>query len=301
MMPPQIPRPYSGEPFATPAAVASGVAPHRFRNRDLEAPFRAVRAAAGTTHTLVERCRAYQQRAGDDEFFSHVTAARLWGIPLPWWLERRRELDVSVFRPGHPPQSAGVIAHRISHAVPLRSRQGLSLASPVETWIQLGAVLGLDELIIAADGIMRRKRPLATYDELHAAAMSAFRRPGVRRLRAALVEARAGTDSPRETRARLIIVRAGLPEPVVGHTVFDQKGDFVGTPDLFYVQYRIAMDYEGDGHRTDTQTFNDDIERAELFQDADCRYVRITRDHVDNPHRLVARVRNALIQRGWTP
>ncbi len=100
---------------------------------------------------------------------------------------------------------------------------------------------------------------------------------------------------------RLIIVRAGLPEPVIGFTVHNARGEFVGTPDLFYPQYRIALEYEGDGHRTDTQTFNDDIERAELFQEAGCRYVRITRDHVDNPHRLVTRVRNALLQRGWNP
>ncbi len=112
---------------------------------------------------------------------------------------------------------------------------------------------------------------------------------------------RPGTDSPRETQTRLIITRAGLPEPVIGFKVFDDRGDFIGTPDLFYPKYRIAMEYEGDGHRISVQTFNDDIERTEQFQDAHCRYVRITRDHIDHPHRLVSRVRNALIQRGWRP
>jgi hypothetical protein len=185
--------------------------------------------------------------------------------------------------------------------VPLRTISRLPIAPPVETWLQLGAVLALDDLIIAADGLVRRKRPLATIDELHQAVRGAYRRPGLAMLRAALSEVRAGTDSPRETLTRLIITRGGLPEPIVHFAVHNDRGDFVGTPDLFYPRYRIALEYEGDGHRTNIQTFNDDIERAELFQEADCRYVRITRDHVDRPHRLVSRVRNVLIQRGWTP
>jgi hypothetical protein len=223
----------------------------------------------------------------------------LWGLPLPSRLQRRAEIDVSVFRPGNPPQTAGVIGHQIARTVPLRSRYGLAVAPPVETWLQLGSVLGLDDLIVAADGILRRKNRLATLEQLQSAVAQSFRRPGLRLLRMALPELRAGTDSPRETLMRLIITRAGLPEPVVGHAVRNDRGDFVGTPDLFYPEYRIALEYEGDGHRTDTRTFIDDIERAELFQEAGCRYVRITRDHVDHPHRLVSRVRNVLIQRGW--
>ena len=80
----QIPRPYAGPPFST---AAPQVPLHRFRGRDLEAPFRAVRAVPGTTSTdrldelamrqaLVALCAAYSVRAGVDEFFSHVTAAR---------------------------------------------------------------------------------------------------------------------------------------------------------------------------------------------------------------------------------
>ena len=175
------------------------------------------------------------------------------------------------------------------------------MAPAVETWIQLGSILNRDALIVVGDAIVRRKRPLATLEQLHVAAHTAFRRPGVRSLRLALAEVRPGTDSPQETRSRLLIVRAGLPEPTVGFTVHNDRGDFVGTPDLFYPLYRVAIEYEGDGHRANDQVFRDDIERAELFQDAGCRYVRATADDVARPHRLVARVRNALLQRGWRP
>jgi len=297
----EIQHPYRGAPFGASAALAAGVPPRRLRRRDLEVPFHAVRAERGTLESLVALCRAYTIRADANEFFSHVTAARLWRIPLPSCLELRRDIDVAVFVPGHPPQSRGVIGHRISRSVPLRVVSGVRVAPPVETWLQLVGVLELDDLIVATDALVRRKHPLATVAELQAAVRKAYRRPGLRLLKRALPEVRPGTDSPRETLTRLIVTRAGLPEPVVHFEVHNERGDFVGTPDLFYPQYRIALEYEGDGHRTDIQTFNDDIERAELFQEAGCRYVRITRDHVDRPHRLVSRVRNVLIQRGWTP
>lgn len=167
--------------------------------------------------------------------------------------------------------------------------------------MQLASVLSVDDLIVATDALMRRKHRLASAEELRVAAAKASRRPGVRKLRAALVEARAGTDSPQETRTRLIIVRSGLPEPLIGHTVHTERGEFVGTPDLAYPDFRIALEYEGEIHRTNDQVFADDLERAELFQDAGWRYVRITKEHLANPQRLVARVRNALIQRGWRP
>ena len=268
---------------------------------DLASPFRGVRAPADSVLSLVDLCRAYRERAGDNEFFSHVTAARLMGVPLPFRLQRRRELDSSVFHPNHPPQAAGVIGHRISRGVPLRTIAELPVAPPAETWIQLGSVLSGDDLIMATDGFLRRKFKLATVEELQWALANSFRRPGLRSLHAALAEARSNTDSPRETLCRLIIRRAGLPEPSIRFTVYDQDGFFVGTPDLAYEEYKIAMDYEGDGHRTDDRVWQDDVERAELFQDATWRYVRLTKDHVDNPPQLVARVRKVLIQRGWKP
>ena len=301
MTQPDFARPYSGPAFPTSRALASGVTPGRLRSSDLAAPFSGVRIPAHADLDLRELCRAYRQRAGDDEFFSHVTAARLWGVPLPLNLQRRVALDSSVFHPNHPPQTTGVIGHRISHPVPLRTIAGLPVAPPAETWIQLGSVLRGDDLIVATDGFLRRKRKLATLEELHRALADSFRRPGLRSLREALAEARPDTDSPRETLSRLIITRAGLPEPVIHFTVYDQDGFFVGTPDLAYEEYKIAMEYEGDGHRTDDRIFQDDIERAEIFQDATWRYVRITKDHVDNPPRLVERVRKVLIQRGWKP
>jgi hypothetical protein len=120
----------------------------------------------------------------------------------------------------------------------------------------------------------------------------------IHRLRTALRDARPGTDSPMETRLRLLLVRAGLPEPVIGHTIRDANGDFVGTPDLAYVDQRIAIEYEGAVHRDDPRVFAGDILRRELMQEAEWYVIRVISDHVfTSPEWLVGRIRRIHTQR----
>ena len=170
--------------------------------------------------------------------------------------------------------------------------------TPERAWLGLSTELSIDDLVVAGDFLVRRKRPLSQLDELRAAVAGLHRARGAVAARQAIVDVRPGTDSPPESRVRLIIVRGGLPEPVIGYTVFDSDHYFVGTPDLAYVTERIAIEYEGDGHRTNQQVFRDDISRRELFELARWRVLRVTRDDLQDPVYLVERVRRLLAQRG---
>ncbi len=60
---------------------------------------------------------------------------------------------------------------------------------------------------------------------------------------------------------------------------------------------RIAIEYEGDVHRLDRDTFRDDIDRRERFEDAGWRVIRVTAEHLQRPHALVERIRSALAAR----
>jgi hypothetical protein len=283
-----------GTAFRTGDARELGVTKERLRGSDLSQPFRAVRTRTPPAGAH-ELGRAYLQRAGDDEFFSHVTAAQLWGLPLPAAFGTRMLLDVAVKLPSFPPQAEGVIGHRLQRSIRVVRFRGLPVVRPVECWVELASVLDVDELVVTGDALVRRVDPLATIDELFDAVRRAKWVRGVPRLRRAVQLVRAGTDSPAETTTRVILVRAGLPEPVIGHKVFD--GDrYVGRPDLAYVKERIALEYEGDLHRTDRQQFRRDIERKELFHDARWRTIRVTADHHMNPPILVRRERRALVE-----
>ncbi len=247
---------------------------------------------------LLDSCSAYLAVAPPGARFSHLTAARLLTIPIPWQLERRQELHVMVPEGAQPPRMNGVIGHR-GRESDIIVQQGLPVVSPETAWVQLAQFLTVDELVIAGDHLIRRKRPLSHLDRLTAVVEGLHRARGAVKLRLALPDLRSGTDSPKESETRLVLVRGGLPEPVIGHTVY-HEGGFVGTPDLAYVKERIALDYEGDIHRTDSRVFREDVARREQFQDADWHYIRVVQAHLDAPHTLVALASRALARRAST-
>lgn len=242
---------------------------------------------------MLKRCRGYVPVAPTAFAFSHVTAAVLFGMPVPHRL-REEALHVSVPSGDQPPRRAGVVGHRGMAAV--RQLDRLPVITPETAWLQLATVLTLDELIVAGDFLVRRKRPLSSLAALHAAVQLAPRMRGVALARTALSDVRAGTDSPPESWLRLVLVRAELPEPTIRFTVH-HEGAFVGTPDLAYVEQRIAIEYEGEHHRLDPNTYEDDIYRREMFARAGWRVYLVTKDRLAKPHVVVAQVEELLRSR----
>jgi hypothetical protein len=109
---------------------------------------------------------------------------------------------------------------------------------------------------------------------------------------------RPGTDSWMETQLRLLVIDAGLPEPVVNVPAFDDAGRFLALPDLSYPLLQIAIEYDGDHHRTDQATWRRDVERRQLLEDAGWLIITATADDViRHPERLIARIRAALRKR----
>ena len=293
-----LPTKFIGVPFAASEARAFGISASRLRASELRAPIRGIReprASNDSFETLISR---YAAHMADDEHFSHVTAAKLYGIPLPRHLENLPIIHISVHEPAFPPRVRGIIGHRLSVPIAPRLRGGLQMISPARTFTQLAAVLSHDDLVIAGDFLVGRKTPLCTMEELAAAVKSMGPARGVLAARIALPEVRRGTDSPMETRTRLMIACAKLPEPVIGYTVRDANGDFIGTPDLAYVRERIAIEYQGSDHWMNPAVFADDIERRILFERAGWIVILVIADHIfRNPHWTTERIRTALRDR----
>ncbi|MEV7693805.1 hypothetical protein AB0N73_10815 [Microbacterium sp. NPDC089189] len=246
----------------------------------------------------------YALRMEEGEFFSHVSAAVAWGVPLPAYLVGEdAPLDASVFWPRRSPRSRGVRGHAVlsrSATVRVLQESGHRVADPAATWVMLGAVLRHPyDLIAAGDALIRRPQhpadppALATYAELEAA-VAAGRRPGIVALRAALPCIRDGSASRPETWVRLTLVDAGLPEPALNVDVFED-GRWLGRVDLAYPHLKIALEYEGEHHVIDPRQWAADIERYDRLAAAGWRVIRITKtDLFDAPGRLAARVRAAL-------
>ncbi len=300
--PTPLPPEFSEAPFDAYAARSRGISKSRLRASDLRVPYRGVRVSSSAGIDLSDRIAAYAIHMAADEYFSHTTAAMLYGIPLPRTIESAARIHVSVQFPAHPPQVRGIVGHRLSVPIAPRSRKGLRMVSPARAWTQLAAMLDHDDLVIAGDYLVKRKAPLCTLEQLAAAVSSMGPARGALAARAALPDIRCGTDSPMETVTRLLIVRADLPEPVIGFTVLDRNGDYIGTPDLAYVAERIAIEYQGSVHRTDERVFADDIERRILFEESGWQVILVIKDHIyRNPHWILQRIRDALRDRADLP
>ena len=69
-------------------------------------------------------------------------------------------------RPARPAAVAWVRGHRADAATTAVVVRGLRVVSPVDTWLQLGAELGLRELVMIGDALVRRRQPLAVMGDL---------------------------------------------------------------------------------------------------------------------------------------
>lgn len=326
--------------FSVGEALQHGLTSGRLRGRDLERPFHGVRMPRGTTSGAAPRegaaprlgsaplltpsgfessesppdaaaaarrhtqlCRAYATRMPPDQFFSHHTAARLFGLPVPGDDRADAVLHVSVFAPSRAPRLAGVQGHTTApHAVRLGSIRGLRVTAPIDTWCQLAAVLDVDDLIVLGDALVRRTHPFATMNQLRTAVTEIAGSRGAGGLREALRWIRPGTDSPRETRLRLIIVRSGLPEPEVNGAIANEHGEFVALGDLVYRLYRVLVEYDGGDHRLREKIYNRDVDRLDDVMALAWRVVRINRSHFASAGApAVHKIRRALLAAGWHP
>nr|WP_254071882.1 DUF559 domain-containing protein [Rathayibacter sp. VKM Ac-2857] len=98
-----------------------------------------------------------------------------------------------------------------------------------------------------------------------------------------------------ETLLRLLLIRAGLPEPELNVELYDADGHFVARVDLLYRDQRVVVEYDGDHHRTDKRQYERDIARSEAIQALGYQHLRIRASGVhDDPEATAARVRRAL-------
>lgn len=102
-----------------------------------------------------------------------------------------------------------------------------------------------------------------------------------------------------ETRVRLLLIFAGLPEPRLQWRVGDEDG--IGFRlDLAWPELRLAVEYDGRQHAEDASQWGRDIGRREWLDSHGWRLIVLRADDVyDDPWAAVLRVVAAMAQRGY--
>lgn len=290
-----------GRAFTVRNAREAGVSESRLLRKDLRRPFHGVRARDPATDAdhVRTRCLEYAPRLKDWQFFSHETALALLGAPLPEW-PHRVALHVSAHRPRREPRVDGVIGHRLQLRDPASTitDDGLTIEHPVRAWRQSAGLWSLDELIATADWLLSDAGAARSVAALRAELESMGDARGT--LHRALAQARSGVRSPQETRLRLAIVRAGLPEPRAGYVLLTASNAFVAELDLAYPRWKVAVEYDGRIHAESSRQFERDADRWEIIRREGWRLVRILRHHVRSGS-APGMVAEALLEAGWHP
>lgn len=288
----------AGRAFSTAEASEAGTTRGRTRSKDLIAPYRGVRMPAREDPNVHQLCGAYATRMQPEQFFSHVTAAILHGLPLPRQLRNDTQIHVGVVGDIGPIRMRGVIAHRLEKAT-IESIDGLRVTSPTETWRYLSTMVGFTSLVSIGDALVRRMQPLATMRDLADAVRDHRGHRGARLLRQAFASVRPGVDSPMETRIRLIIAEAGLPEPVVNARILNRYGAFIALGDMVYPDYRVLVEYDGEHHFGSVEQSHHDIDRLDEVMEEGWRVIRLNSSHLRRKATIVYKVRTALEDAGW--
>lgn len=170
---------------------------------------------------------------------------------------------------------------------------GMPVTTPACTAFDLACRYPIGKAVAAIDALAR-----ATKLEMADVELIAERyrgRRNVRRARHALTLVDAGAESPRETWLRLLLIDAGYPPPRTQIPVYDEYGQLVAVLDMGWDDIKVAVEYEGDHHRTDRSQFNKDIWRFDALPDLGWITVRVTVE--DTPGGILGRVAKAWSRR----
>jgi very-short-patch-repair endonuclease len=230
---------------------------------------------------------ARKRRLPADALFSHRTAAWLHGLDLP----PCDPIEITLPQLSRISHLSGVSLTRSDYfETEACEVTGLPATSRTRTIADLARRLSLAEGVVVIDMSLRSR--LVELGDIGGWITAHPRHRGIRRLRRATALADAGSESPMETRLRVLLVTDGLPKPCVQFPLHSDTGVFLARPDLFYPDQRLIVEYDGATHRDSVAADN---RRHNRLTDAGYRVLRFTAgDILHRPATVTGLVRRAL-------
>jgi very-short-patch-repair endonuclease len=283
-------------PFTTAEARAAGIGKAALAGPEFRQLLRGVWISSRVPYGRAQHTAAALLVHPAGAVASHTSAARVLGVPVP----ADPFEHVTVSRPRDRRRREGVRCHVAAlGADDVRTVRQLRISEPHRMFVELASVLGVVDLVVVGDWLVR-------HEELTCESLVGYcgrsTDPHAQLARRAAAYVRERVDSPMETRLRMLLVLAGLPEPVVNLKVRDEHGVVVMRLDLSYPEVRVAVEYDGRQHVGIMEQWERDNGRREELDDGEWRLVVVTSKGIyREPERTVERVWRALRQRGYRP
>lgn len=275
------------EPFVGSLAVARGHVTKSALRTSYERLFRDVYVPRGTELTPTVLARAGWLWSGGRAVVGGRTAAALLGAR---WVEPRPVELIHDNR--NPVAGINVRGDRVAEDE-ITCVAGVPITTPARTALDVACWYPSGAAVACLDALLHATA-LDVADALDLADRYPGRR-GIRRARRALGLADRGGQSPKETWLRLLLVESGFPRPQTQIPVTDALGDVVAYLDMGWPDIKVAVEYDGEQHRTDRRQYTRDLRRLEFLERLGWIVVRVVAG--DRPGDVVRRVRAAIARR----
>ena len=270
---------------------ASGLNERELRHPDVVRLSRDTYLPRALSGELTTRLAAVLLTAPPGAVVSHLSAADVWGLQIPF--RDRSDDRVDVTSP-EGSRAESRIDRRL-YRLPIGDldvvrRKSLPITTPARTWRDLAGILEPPALLAATDQIVNG---LASRRELQEELARRPRGRGCARARLVLPVSSPLADSPMESVLRWLIHDACLPMPVLQFAVRD-AGVVLAAADMAWPEHKVLVEFDGDVHR-ERKTFVNDRRRQNRLVAAGWIVLSFTSaDVYGDPAGVLAQIRCAL-------
>ncbi|MBT1175857.1 hypothetical protein JS530_10175 [Bifidobacterium sp. LC6] len=233
----------------------------------------------------IEQCTQEARQLNRKLLFGMTTSLALQCVPLPRMQECA--LDTTMLHTIAYSKERRIRAHEstvkahiwkpASHAEKIRVNNFVWALDLFHVWAQMAKHLSMRSLIVLGDSIVTvvASQPKLACNRTAETvcrdlgecvrALPPFK--GKRTCLMALALVSAGSASPQESGLRLALAAHGVPQPAMNYAVPDASfGSGVQmTLDLAWPEYKIAVEYDGEQHRTDQKQWSRDHDKRGML------------------------------------
>jgi hypothetical protein len=276
-----------GEPFLAREALAAGDITRHELWRWYQTIFRGVYVPKGVELTLRDRAFGAWLAADRRGIIAGVAASGLLGAD---WVDADHPIELVDVRCR---LQDGLVARLESIAEDeVRRVAGLGVTTRVRTAFDIGRHESRPEALARMDALMRNQR--FSIDQVRELAARYPRARGNRQLLELLPLVDRGAASLPESRTRLWLLDSGFLRPQTQIPVSTDIAVYL--VDMGWEDYKVAVEYDGDQHRTDRRQYVKDGRRIRALERFGWIVIRVIAE--DSPAEWLVRVEAALRSRG---
>lgn len=289
MRPPVVPPEFRQRPFTYAEAHAVGLTGSSLRRSSWRQVFRGVWAHVDLEDSRENRLAAARLIIPPHGSLCGLTAAWIYQADV----RRQDDLDVHV---GFPEgkrirsQPGLVVSQETLQPSDMWTISGVAVTSPVRTAYDCLRLLRGRERLVVADALTHLG--VTSIEELRRYFATQRRMRNLRIAERLIDDIEPKSESPMETRLRLVLIEGGLPRPEAQWEVKNSAGVVQWRLDLAYPDVMVVVEYDGAWHWK--QRRDDDRRRAALRALGWDVHVFDSDDVYGNPEGVVSEVRAAI-------